>query len=119
MPRAYGPFARGGGKGRINMRSVYISLPTVEAAQTFVGEISALRGNFDLMSGEYIIDARSLMGIFSLDLTKPVKLIVEKDTEETMRAISRFIADAPPGVVPPVAGPDNPGKGVLPPCRKE
>ena len=75
------------------MRSVRISLPTVGVVQRFVEIISALEGNFDILSGEYIIDARSLMGIFTLDLSSPIELAVERDTPETMRAISRFIID--------------------------
>ena len=75
------------------MRTVYISLPTVESVQSFVGKISGLEGNFDLLSGDYIVDARSLMGIFSLDLSKPLELVVENDTAEAMRAIARFITD--------------------------
>ena len=75
------------------MRSVYIKLPTVDDVQSFVSQISTLEGDFDLMSDGYVLDARSLMGILSLDLSKPLKLIVEKDTEETMRAIAHYMED--------------------------
>ena len=73
------------------MRIVYISLPSAEDVQGFVTQISSLDGQFDLLSGKYVLDAKSLMGIFSLDLTKPLKLRVEKDTKETMRIIERFV----------------------------
>ena len=79
------------------MRYVNICLPTVEAVQKFVETISPLEGNFDLLSGGYVLDAKSLMGILSLDLTKPIELCVEKDTDEAMRAIERYIAEAPRG----------------------
>jgi len=59
--------------------------------QEFVAQISVLGGQFDLLSGKYVLDAKSLMGIFSLDLTKPLQLRVEKDTGETMQAIERFL----------------------------
>ena len=75
------------------MRSVYISLPSVSCVQKFVATVSRLEGNFDLHSGNYILDARSLMGIFTLDLTKPVKLNVQNDTEETMQALSSFLEE--------------------------
>jgi len=71
---------------------VNISLPTAEAVQDFVAQISQLGGQFDLLSGKYVLDAKSLMGIFSLDLTKPLTLRIEKDTAGTMQAIERFIA---------------------------
>ena len=82
------------------MRSVYVSLPTVEAVQKFVERISPLEGNFDLLSGGYVLDAKSLMGILSLDLTKPLKLSVEKDSAETMRAIKSFMTEAPRALNP-------------------
>lgn len=73
------------------MRTVYVNLPTAECVQEFVAQISVLGGQFDLLSGKYVLDAKSLMGIFSLDLTKPLQLRVEKDTGETMQAIERFL----------------------------
>jgi len=77
------------------MQIVYISLPTVAAVQKFVERISPLKGQFDLLSDDYILDAKSLMGIFKLDLTMPVKLYIEKATKETMRAVEPFIVDKP------------------------
>jgi len=79
----------------IIMRTVYVNLPTIETVQDFVVQISPLEGNFDLLTNNYILDAKSLMGILSLDLTKPLKLAMEKDTAEAMQAIDRFIAEKP------------------------
>jgi phosphotransferase system HPr-like phosphotransfer protein len=76
------------------MRSVYINLPSVNSVQKFVATVSKLEGDFDFQSGNYILDARSLMGIFTLDLTKPVKLNVQNDTEETMQALSSFLEES-------------------------
>jgi len=73
------------------MRTVNIKLPTAETVQEFVAQISRLSGQFDLLSGKYVLDAKSLMGIFSLDLTKPLELRIENDTEENMQAIERFL----------------------------
>ena len=77
------------------MRSVYVSLPTVGAVQKFVEIISPLEGNFDLLSGGYVLDAKSLMGILCLDLSAPLKLSIEKDSAETIRALGRFIVETP------------------------
>ena len=74
------------------MKTVYINLPTIETVQDFVVQISPLEGNFDLLEKNYILDAKSLMGILSLDLSKPLKLAVERDTAEAMQAIGRFIS---------------------------
>jgi len=73
------------------MRTVNVSLPTAEVVQEFVAQISAHGGQFDLLSGKYVLDAKSLMGIFSLDLSQPLTLRVEQDTADAMRAIERFI----------------------------
>ena len=73
------------------MRTVNINLPTIEDVQEFVLQISPLEGHFDLLTNSYILDAKSLMGILSLDLSKPLELSVEKDTIETMQSIGRFM----------------------------
>jgi len=75
------------------MRSVYVSLPTVKAVQSFVSQISKLEGDFDLIDGRYILDAKSIMGILTLNLRQPLKLTIEKDTEETMQIIQQFVCD--------------------------
>ena len=56
------------------MTSVTISLNSIEKVKQFVNLISKYDGDFDLTSGRYVIDAKSIMGIFSLDLSKPLKL---------------------------------------------
>jgi len=53
---------------------VTISLDTVEKVKGFVNTISPLDGDFDLVSARYLVDAKSIMGIFSLDLSKPLEL---------------------------------------------
>lgn len=56
------------------MKTVQISLNTIEKVKSFVNEIAKFDNDFDLVSGRYVIDAKSIMGIFSLDLTKPIDL---------------------------------------------
>jgi len=56
------------------MKSITISLNSVDKVKSFVNIISRQEGDFDLTSGRYVIDAKSIMGIFSLDLAKPVQL---------------------------------------------
>lgn len=73
------------------MRTVYVRLPNIQAVQEFVNTLAPLKGRFDLVSGHYLLDARSLMGIVSLDLSKPIRLDMSEDTPENMRAIQRFI----------------------------
>lgn len=73
------------------MQTVLIHLSSSEDVQDFVETITGLDGNFDLLSGHYILDARSLMGIFTLDLTKPLTLKVYDDSPENMKAIEKYI----------------------------
>ena len=75
------------------MQEIHISLPTAERVQSFVEAITPLEGNFDLISGKYVLDARSLMGIFSLDLSQPILLKIYNDTKENMAALRPFAAN--------------------------
>ena len=56
------------------MKTVQISLNSIDKVKAFVNEISKFDCDFDLVSGRYVIDAKSIMGIFSLDLSKPIDL---------------------------------------------
>lgn len=58
------------------MNCFNILLDTVDKVKDFSGLINKFDGEFDLISDNYVIDAKSLMGIFSLDLKKPLKLEV-------------------------------------------
>lgn len=58
------------------MQTVTISLDTVEKVKGFVNTLAPLDGDFDLVSERYVVDAKSIMGIFSLDLGKPLTLKV-------------------------------------------
>ena len=51
--------------------------------------------DFDLISGRYVIDAKSIMGIFSLDLSKPIELAIHTETglDEIMEVLKPYIID--------------------------
>ena len=66
------------------MTSVTIILNSIEKVKQFVNLISKYDGDFDLTSGRYVIDAKSIMGIFSLDLSKPLKLDIHDDQSASM-----------------------------------
>ena len=55
------------------MKTVQISLNSIDKVKSFVNEITKYDNDFDLVSGRYVIDAKSIMGIFSLDLSKPIE----------------------------------------------
>ena len=61
------------------MKSVNIKLDTIEKVRGFVSLVSQYEGDFDIVADRYIIDAKSIMGIFSLDLSRPLQLNVHDD----------------------------------------
>jgi phosphotransferase system HPr-like phosphotransfer protein len=77
------------------MKTVQISLNSIGKVKSFVNVISQFEYDFDLISGRYVIDAKSIMGIFSLDLSKPIELAIhtEDDTDQILEALSPYIID--------------------------
>ena len=63
------------------MKTLQISLNSIDKVKSFVNDITKFDCDFDLVSGRYVIDAKSIMGIFSLDLSKDIDLnnIEEQD----------------------------------------
>ena len=61
------------------MKTVKISLNSIVKVKSFVNDITKFDYDFDLVSGRYVIDAKSIMGIFSLDLSKPIDLNIHAD----------------------------------------
>lgn len=61
------------------MTTVNICLDSIDKVKSFVNEITKFDSDFDLISGRYVIDAKSIMGIFSLDLSKPIELTIHND----------------------------------------
>ena len=64
------------------MKTVQISLNSIGKVKSFVNTISQFEYDFDLISGRYVIDAKSIMGIFSLNLDLPLELIADTDDEK-------------------------------------
>lgn len=61
-------------KKEIIMKTVSISLNSIDKVKSFVNDLTKFDDDFDLVSGRYVIDAKSIMGIFSLDLSRPINL---------------------------------------------
>ena len=64
------------------MKTVKISLNSIDKVKSFVNEITKYDYDFVLVSGRYVIDAKSIMGIFSLDLSKSIDLNIHADDSE-------------------------------------
>ena len=75
------------------MKSVQICLNSIDKVKSFVNDISKFDCDFDLVSGRYVIDAKSIMGIFSLDLSKPIELHIHANdgAEEVLAALQPYL----------------------------
>ena len=75
------------------MKTVQISLNSIDKVKSFVNAITQFEFGFDLISGRYVIDAKSIMGIFSLDLSKPIDLAIhaESNLDEIMEALKPYL----------------------------
>ncbi len=77
------------------MKTIKVSLNSIEKVKVFVNSVSKYDSDFDLISGRYVIDAKSIMGIFSLDLSKPIELSIhdEKVADEVINSLKDFIIE--------------------------
>ena len=75
------------------MKTVQISLNSIDKVKSFVNKITKFDYDFDLVSGRYVIDAKSIMGIFSLDLSKPIDLNIhaESNMDEIMEVLKPYL----------------------------
>ena len=75
------------------MTTVTVLLNSIDKVKSFVDTISVYDCEFDLVSGRYIIDAKSILGILSLELSKPVNLTIYTDKEAELTRILTSIQD--------------------------
>lgn len=79
------------------MKKIMITLNSIDAVKVFVNEINLLPYDADLVSGRYTVDAKSIMGIFSLNLSQPIELIIHSDNNEACEnfigRISSFVVE--------------------------
>ena len=76
------------------MKEVYIKLQTINDVRKLVSVVEKYPFSVDLSEGRYLVDAKSLMGIFSLDLLQPIKLIAEKDDPQLFEELTDIIVEA-------------------------
>ena len=75
------------------MKSIPIKLSFAEEVKTFVNTVNRYPYDMDLRAGRHVVDAKSILGIFSLDLSKPITLEVYTDEcDDLMNDIQAFLA---------------------------
>ena len=74
------------------MTTVNIRLTTLEDVRRFVNTVTKYDIEIDLCSGRYVVDAKSIMGIFSLDLLSPIGLIAHTENADALfEGIAKFV----------------------------
>ena len=76
--------------GRWIMNEFNIKLDSVEKVKEFVKITNKIPSDMDLIVGRYIIDAKSIMGIFSIDLTRTLCLKIHSDNEDEWEEIKHM-----------------------------
>lgn len=75
------------------MKSIKVFFPSTDSVKEFVNTVSNYPYDVDLHSGRYVVDAKSLLGIFSLDLAKPIVCEIYNDNcEELLKDIAKYMA---------------------------
>ena len=80
------------------MPEFYVSLSSIEDVRQFVNAATRCPCEVDVLSGRYVVDGKSIMGLFSLDLSQPVKVEVrgaEEEREAFLRSLAPFPAEPP------------------------
>ena len=70
-----------------------IKLNSIEKVKDFVSRVSTFDCDVDILYGRYIIDATSIMGIFSLDLTNPVTVMIHTDDCDELKLFNEIMED--------------------------
>ncbi|MBQ6999390.1 MAG: HPr family phosphocarrier protein [Clostridia bacterium] len=74
------------------MVTVNVLLSSINDVKNFVNIVSKYDFDIDLASGRYVVDAKSIMGIFSLDLAKPIKVEIHtEDADAIMGELKPYI----------------------------
>ena len=74
------------------MTKTTVLLQAINDVKDFVNIVMKYEFDIDLVSGRYAVDAKSIMGIFSLDLSKPIELNAHTDdTDKFLKDISKYI----------------------------
>ena len=75
------------------MKQINIKLSLAENVKTFVNMVNRYPYDMDLRAGRHVVDAKCILGIFSLDLNKPITLeVYTDDCEDLIEALKDFLA---------------------------
>lgn len=76
------------------MKTLHIMLSSINDVKNFVNIVNKYDYEIDLTSGRYVVDAKSIMGIFSLDLTKPIKMEIHtEDADSIVNELKPYVTE--------------------------
>ena len=76
------------------MKTINLLLASINDVKDFVNTVAKYDFDVDLTSGRYVVDAKSIMGIFSLDLSKAIKVEIHSDDcDKFLAEVDKFIVD--------------------------
>lgn len=73
------------------MMTFNVLINSIDDVKNFVNIVNRYSCDIDLVSGRYVVDAKSIMGIFSLDLTKPIKVEVHSDDKQISEDLKPYV----------------------------
>ena len=82
------------------MKFFYVHLTSIKAVKLFNSAACGEPFDIDIYSGRYIVDAKSIMGILSLDLDKPIRIEIhgtEEDAASFFKKVESFVVENPAG----------------------
>ena len=75
------------------MTKVNVHFTTPEQIKLFVNTVSRFDCEFDMESGRYVVDAKSILGVLSLDPAKPTTLVIQSDDQAEISSVLEAIKD--------------------------
>lgn len=72
------------------MKQIYVYLDNGNLVNDFINTLNGLEGDFSIISNRTILNAKSILGLYLLDLSAPVLLCVNNDTEENLKKLAPF-----------------------------
>ncbi len=72
------------------IRKMTIALRSTDEVREFVREVMPLENEYDLISGKYVIDAKSILGIYSLNLSKPLELVIRGECGDDLTVQDKY-----------------------------
>ena len=72
------------------MTAMTIRFESIDTVKSFVDDVIQMEGDLDMISGRYRVDAKSIMGILSLDLSQPLRLEMDGGPAEQMKILEKY-----------------------------